>query len=420
MKKKILIHSIVFSPDGVSTAYLYNDIALKFVKNNYEVVVLTTTPHYNLVESEVLKQPLTKKAGGLYYVSNYHGVKVLHIPQKKFKNTLLRILGFVYWHTLSIAVGLLQRNISIILSPSPPLTIGVVSLFIARLKNAKVIYNVQEIYPDFLINQGILKSGIVINMLKTLERFIYNKSDAVTTIDPVFYDTIIDRFHDKSKLHIIPNFVDTEIFRPIQKEDIELDETLFPKGNTNLKLMYAGNIGFAQDWEPLIEIAKKTFEMPIEFWIIGEGVQKEYLKNSIETSGLTNIHLIPYQNREIMSSVIAYADIHFIFMTPEMEKQGFPSKIYSIMACSKPLLVITGKETPLYNFLSNTNAAFLVNEKSLKMKVEECMVIINQLLANPEILISMGLFGVQIINKAYTKNVVTSKYVSTIKAILML
>ncbi len=50
MSRKILIHSIVFSPDGVSTAYLYNDIALKFANRGYEVVVLTTTPHYNVLK----------------------------------------------------------------------------------------------------------------------------------------------------------------------------------------------------------------------------------------------------------------------------------------------------------------------------------------------------------------------------------
>ena len=57
-KKKILIHSLIFSPDGVSTAYLYNDIALRFQKEGYDVVVLSTTPHYNLVEEQVKKQPL--------------------------------------------------------------------------------------------------------------------------------------------------------------------------------------------------------------------------------------------------------------------------------------------------------------------------------------------------------------------------
>ena len=57
-KKKILIHTLIFSPDGVSTAYLYNDIALAFNKAGYDVVVLTTTPHFNLVKEQLAEQPM--------------------------------------------------------------------------------------------------------------------------------------------------------------------------------------------------------------------------------------------------------------------------------------------------------------------------------------------------------------------------
>src|SRR5690606_15389112 len=227
LKKKILIHSIVFSPDGVSTAYLYNDIAKAFEEHGFEVVVLTTTPHYNIVPEELIKQPLQKKFLGLYYESNFNGIRVLHIPQKKFKSTLLRIVGFIFWHLMALILGLAQRNINAILSPSPPLTIGFVNLIIGKIKKAKIIYNVQEIYPDFLIEQGGLKSKPVIKILKWLERFVYNKSDAVTTIDQIFYDTIADRFKDKSKLHIIPNFVDTDLYRPISHSSLKINNSLF-------------------------------------------------------------------------------------------------------------------------------------------------------------------------------------------------
>ena len=153
--KRVLIHSIVFSPDGVSTAYLYNDIALGLADNGFGVVVLTTTPHYNLIESELTKQPLSKKIFGLYYVSNFNGIQVYHIPIKKHKSTLHRIISFVYWHMASFVVALTFRKINFVLSPSPPISIGLISLLIAKIKGAKAIYNVQEIYPDLLINKEI-------------------------------------------------------------------------------------------------------------------------------------------------------------------------------------------------------------------------------------------------------------------------
>lgn len=418
MKKKILIHSIVFSPDGVSTAYLYNDIALKFAQSDFEVVVLTTTPHYNLVQDELEKQPLKAKWGGLYYESNFYNIRIIHVPQKKYKSAMLRILGFMYWHLLSLILGLRQKRISLILSPSPPLTIGLINLIIGKLKGAKVIYNVQEIYPDFLINQGSLKLGPVIRLLKSLERFVYNHSSAVTTIDTIFYETIVSRFKDPSKLHIIPNFVDTTLFKPLQENISGLDPTCFPVKEHTLKVMYAGNIGHAQDWAPLIEIARRVKNYPVEFWVIGEGVMKAHLQKEILINSLVNIHLIAYQPRELMPQLIDYADLHFIFMSPEMEGQGFPSKVYTIMACAKPLLVVSGAKTPIRNFLEPVDCAFLVDSKDFNIK---CGEITQFLLSNTEdksVLRKMGLNGYSLVQEKYSSGAVTDKYVDLANRIL--
>ncbi|RZK01787.1 MAG: hypothetical protein EOO43_23845 [Flavobacterium sp.] len=128
MPGKILIHSLVFSPDSVSTAYIYNDIALRFQDEGFEVVVLTTTPHYNLLEEELVKQPLKRKFAGLYYESDFHGIRVIHIPQKKYKRSVFRIMGFIYWHILSFLMGLFETRVDVILSPSPPLSIGFINI----------------------------------------------------------------------------------------------------------------------------------------------------------------------------------------------------------------------------------------------------------------------------------------------------
>ncbi|AIM39164.1 glycosyl transferase family 1 [Sphingobacterium sp. ML3W] len=413
-KKKILIHSIAFFPDGVSTAYLYNDIALAFKEAGYEVVVLTTTPHYNVVSEQVERHAMTKKIFGLYYEGDYFGIPVKHIPQVKFKSTFLRLLGFVYWHLLALILGLLERKVDVILSPSPPLTIGLVNLIIAKFKGAKVIYNVQEIYPDFLIEQGGLKSKPVIKLLKSLEKFVYNKSAAVTTIDQVFYDTIIPRFENNSKLHIVPNFVDTDLYKPYPG-DLNLDRTVFPE-NKNIKLMYAGNVGHAQDWEPLLKTAILLREEPIEFFIIGEGVMKEYVQKAVLKNGLSKVHVLPYQPRELMPQLLAYADLQFIFMSKEMEGHGFPSKVYTIMACAKPLIVCSGEGTPIVNFLKDYNCAKIITERNEYDKVQHIVAFLKT--TNHHQLVEMGKDGYGVVHNYYSKPIVTGKYVSIVKNLL--
>jgi len=415
VNKKILIHSIVFSPDGVSTAYLYNDIALKFKEIGYEVVVLTTTPHYNAVASELKKQPLRKRALGLYYESNFRGIKVKHVYQKKYKSTIRRLLGFVYWHIVSFVLALFEKKVDLILSPSPPLTIGLLNVIIAKLKGTKVIYNVQEIYPDLLIEEGGLKSNVVISFLKWMEKIVYNHSNAVTTIDRIFYETIVSRFKDRTKLHVIPNFVDTDIYKPIEKESLELNKDLFPD-TESLKIMYAGNIGHAQDWEPLIALADELKEDAVEFFVIGEGAIKDKLLQEKADRGLNKLHIISYQPRELMPSLIAYSDLQFVFMSPQTEGHGFPSKVYTIMACAKPLVVCSGVNTPIVNFLNDKNCAFLVTDREINLKVSQIADILrNKPFSEFE---RMGKNGFTSISKNYSKEKVTGEYVTLIKSLI--
>lgn len=408
---KILIHSLIFSPDGVSTAYLYNDIALAFKNAGYDVVVLSTTPHFNLLKEQLEKQPMKWGIWGLYKKSLFNGIPVYHVPQKKFKSTLLRLIGFVYWHIVSFFVGLFIKNVDVIVSPSPPLTIGRLNNWLGKLKGCKVVYNVQEIYPDILNKP---ETSLVHRYLRGMEKRVYNKSTAVTTIDQVFYDTIVDRFDDKSKLHIIPNFVDTELYHSGVSTDI-LDKKLFPE-NDNIKLLYAGNIGFAQDWQPLIRLAEKTKDMPVEYFLIGMGVRKQWVEEQKVSLGLDKLHVLDYQPRQLMPAILAYSDLQYIFMTPEMEGMGFPSKVYTIMACGRPLLVCSGENTPIVNFLKPVGCAKLVTNHDLEQKTDEMAEWLRGI--TREKLREMGTLGEDTIKAQYTKEIVTKQYVSLIDSLL--
>ena len=444
--KRVLIHSLIFSPDGVSTAYLYNDIAKRLQERGYEVVVLTTTPHFNIVPEQVDKQPMKWKVWGFCKKSKFNGMTVLHVPQKKFKSTLLRLIGFVYWHIVSFIIGLSIKHVDLILSPSPPLTVGWMNLGLAKLKGCKVIYNVQEIYPDILK----MKGGVVLKFLKWMEHKVYNGSDAVTTIDKVFHDTIVDRFEDKSKLHIIPNFVDTDLYHevpfkfsntdsfvpsvesgkaerygytdnnstykgPKDSKLYTLDAKLFPNTDS-IKLLYAGNIGHMQSWEPLIELADRTRDWNVEYIVIGEGAQREYVEEEIKKRYLDKLHLLPYQPRDLMPAILSYSDASFIFMAPGQDGDGFPSKVYTIMACERPMLILSGENTPIVNFLEGKGCAKLITEKDFDKKVELMVEWLRSV--TKEELVQMGKNGLAEIQAKYTKEKVTDMYCDLVKDLI--
>lgn len=402
---------MIFSPDGVSTAYLYNDIALAFKKAGYDVVVLSTTPHFNIVPEQLEKQPMKWGVWGLYKKSFFEGIPVYHVPQKKYKSTLLRLIGFLYWHLVSFFIGLFIKNVDVIVSPSPPLTIGRLNNWLCKLKDCKVVYNVQEIYPDILNKP---QTSLVYQYLRGMEKRVYNNSTACTTIDQIFYDTIVDRFKDKSKLHIIPNFVDTELYHSGVTTEA-LDKRLFPE-NDNVKLLYAGNIGFAQDWETLVRLAEKTKDMPIEYFLIGMGVRKQWVEEQKGVRDLKKLHILDYQPRHLMPAILSYCDLQYIFMTPEQEGMGFPSKVYTIMACGCPLLVCSGENTPIVNFLKPLGCAKLVTNHDLEKKTDEMAAWLSTMTRDK--FHEMGVKGESVIQESYTKDKVTRKYVELVDSLL--
>lgn len=409
IKKKIVIHSLVFSPDGVSTAYIYNDIAKGLKDAGYDVVIITTTPHYNKIDELIEEQNLKRKYFGLYSISIYHGMKVIHIPMYKFKNTLFRLFSFVYWHIFSFFFICSLRKVNLILSPSPPLTIGLASGIIARMKGVSFIYNVQEIYPDLLINSGKLKSKKIIWILKILEKKVYKLAHAITTIDQVFYNTIFPRISEIDKLHIIPNFVDLEVYGSEVTNNMLATELTELAKNKKI-ILYAGNIGNYQDWNPIIYAAKKINLADVEFWIIGEGVKKQFLMEEITKNNITNIRLFPYQKRETIAALNNIASVHFISINEEIENEGFPSKIYTMLASAKPTVVIAGMNTPIYNFLKDVDCSILITENREENFYQAIIKLINDDLLSQR----LGMNGQKIIENNFSKEIVVGKYVKLI------
>ena len=403
-KKRILIYSLVFSPDGVSTAYLYSDLVLGFKNKGYDISVLTSTPHYNLTKDSLEKQPLQKKFFGLLYNSLFNGIKVYHIPLKKYKNPLIRILSFIYWHISTFIVGLFLKRHDIILTPSPPLTNGLFAILLAKIKGSKSIYNVQEIYPDLLIDLGYLNNKFIIKILRKIEGWVYNMTDAVTTIDNQFYKIIKSRIKKTDNLLLIPNFVDPELYST--KSSISLPHE-FKRKEEYTNMVYAGNIGLAQEWNLIINLAREIKDFKITIWIVGEGIKKAYVQSEIKKYKLNNLKLLPYYDRKFMPAINLFADIHYIAMNKQVEKYGFPSKVYTIMASGKPMIVVSSEETPIVSFLKDINAALLVTDHSLSKFKKELLKLHDSI----DLRNKLGYNGRQEIIKRYSKKVVINQYV---------
>src|SRR5690554_3513151 len=118
-----------------------------------------------------------------------------------------------------------------------------------------------------------------------------------------------------------------------------------------------------------------------------------------------------------MPSLLAYSYIQFIFMSPDTEGHGFPSKVYTIMACAKPLIVISGKNTLIINFLKDKDCAYLLTERNLLANVAKMAGILrNTTLSEYE---RLGKNGYMSIENNYSKEKVTGEYVKLVDGLVI-
>ena len=350
----------------------------------HQLCVITTTPHFNRDASLEANHKLYPWIGKLIQKSTLGDIPVFHIlmPSKHIW-VPLRLLSWIGFHILSTLLGwFLRFKPEVIIAPSPPLTIGLSAWAIALIRRAKYIYNVQEIYPDIAVNLGMMKNQRIINFFKWMERFIYKKSMAVTSITPAMCDKIKERVAPE-KVHHIPNFVDLSDVKLVAREN---DFAKTYDLQNRFVVTYAGNMGVPQNLGVLIDFAKALPELTVLF--VGDGGDAARLKQ--EAENVSNVRFVPYQPLSRMPEIYACSDLFYVGQDPKACSDGIPSKIYRILGYQKPLLVLTAPNSDLAQFVQTAKSGVLLSEDT-----QEAVAQLRTLMKTPETLKSMRSSPVQ-------------------------
>lgn len=411
---EILFLSLVFPPDSVSTAQIMGQLAVDLNDHGHRVTVISTSPHYNRdLENERI-QPMQSKWGSIIRQSNFHGIPVYHILMPaKGRSILLRLLSWLFFHVLSIIIALtLVSRPAVIFAPSPPLTIGLCAWLVGRLRKAPYIYNVQELYPDIAIRLGAVKNKRMIDLLYRMEKFIYDQSSAVTVISSRMRENLLKKGIASDKIHILPNFVDISDLTPLPKEnDFSRQYELSEK----FVVSYAGNMGPAQGLEYFIEAAMiMQEERDICFLMMGDGILRESLRQKIDQNHLRNFVFLPYQKYSLMNQAYAASDLCLVPQAIETGFEALPSKVYRIMACARPVLAITDKNSDLASLVCESSCGAYVLPGTAKELAEK----IRQAYQNQQEWKNMGIAGREYVCRYYVRDAVTERYHKLIKDVV--
>jgi colanic acid biosynthesis glycosyl transferase WcaI len=169
-----------------------------------------------------------------------------------------------------------------------------------------------------------------------MERFLYRRADAVTVLSEDLQDNVAHKLagHDPDRVHVIPNFVDTDRIVPGDRMTDYRRE--FGLGDATV-VMYAGNVGMSQSLELMVRAARRfRGRDDVAFVVNGGGSALEDLRRSAE--GLDNLTFVDMQPRERLPEVLATADVHVIPLRRGLARSSVPSKLYSILAAGRPVL----------------------------------------------------------------------------------
>lgn len=323
------------------------ELAQELRSLGHEITVLTTTPHYSVEPEARARQPLTRQWGGLLYRSDCGDIPVWHaaIPVKGSR-VGARLLDYARFHAISTLAGLgTVEAYDVILAPSPPLTIGLSAWLLGMARRVPFIYNVQEIYPDVVVSLGLLRNRRAIRILEALERFVYARARVVTVISEWFRRRLREKGVPAAKLHLIPNFVDTDFMQPGPRHNPfsaaqGLDDTFV--------VLYAGNIGLTQGFETILDAARRlTHLRDLRFVLVGDGTRRAWLEEQLATHPLPNVQVLPYQPRSTVPHLYATSDLCLVPLKRGTAQDTFPSKIYTIMAAGRPVVASADGDSEL-------------------------------------------------------------------------
>ncbi len=404
---KVLAFSCYYYPEIAASMYLTEDIYKGIVDAGHNLEVYVPMPTRG-ISSKVRKEYKRKK-----YEKKYNGKLIIHriSMYSEGKNTFFRALRYLLINIAFIWKGLKTKADVIFVQSTPP-TQGMMAGIIGKLKKIPVVYNLQDIFPDSLVNSGMTTKGSIFwNIGRKIENFTYKHAKKIIVISEDFKRNIIAKGVPEKKIVVVPNWADVSGVYPVRRKDNVLIDR-YGLDPEKFYITYCGNIGFTQNMDLLLDVAlvlKK--DLPnLCFVIIGDGADKERIKKIIKDEKINNVVLLPFQPYEDIAHVFSLGDVGLIISKSGVGNNSVPSKTWSIMAAGKPVLASFDSQSDLCKLIDRIGCGKHVDAGKKEALIEEIKVLYNNLKLD-----DIGKIGKEYIEENLNKDKCVMQYVKALK-----
>lgn len=408
---KVLDLPAYFYPERMSSSHLDDSLREAFAKAGIEMAIYCPTPTRG-ISPELRKEYKGKKSEKMF-----GGMATVHRLSLygEGTNPLLRALRYAIACVMQFNRTIFAKDARecdvMFITSTPPIKGAMAG--IAKVFNRKpIVYNLQDVFPDSLVGAGLArKDGLLWKIGRKIESFTYRNADKIIVISEDFKRNIMSKGVPEYKIEVVYNWVDENAVLPVSDEENELFEE-FGISRNKFRVVYAGNLGNAQNIEMIIEAAKCLLLNPdIEFVIFGTGGLEEEIKAAKEREQLENLKILPLQPYERVPKVYGLGHVCIVSCKPGLGGAAMPSKTWSIMSSGRAVLA-SFDEGELKDILVNNDCGVFTHAGN----IDEFVTSIRTLSINPDRCREMGANARRFILDNLTKEVGTRKYVDVIKS----
>jgi glycosyltransferase involved in cell wall biosynthesis len=396
---RVLIISQYYWPE----TFRVNDVAAALAKEKgHQVTVFTGKPNY---------------PGGRFFPGygffgrtkeSFEGVEIIRAPllprgRGGGLSLLLNYLSFAIFGSL-LAPFLCKRKYDLILVYQlSPITSALPALLLRWLHDIPIALWVQDLWPDSLSATGAVRSKQVLALVERLVRFIYRRLDLILIQSRAFAPQIERLGGRPEDIRYLPNSAE-DIFQPMIVPEDASERSLMPEG---FRVVFAGNVGEAQDFSTILGAAEQLREIKeIQWVILGEGRALPWAKEQIVQRGLSNnVRLLGRHPLEAMPRFFALADAMLVTLKKEpIFALTIPSKIQSYLACGKPIIAALDGEGA--KVIQEASAGFVVPTESPQLLAEA---VLKMYRISAEERAQLGANGLQYFKQNFERNILLDR-----------
>ena len=388
---RILYISQYFPPEVGATQSRAFDMAYYLSERGHRVTVIGEFPNH---PSGIMPEEYRHKFLEFKKLENFRIARswVYASPQKNFLKRILFYLTFTF--SSFVAGFFIRESFDVVYATSPPLFVGLSGYMLSRIKNAKFVFEVRDLWPDSAVALGELSNDRFIKWARSLEEFFYRKAEKIVVVTSGILETLRRRKIPPGKLCLVKNGTNIRYFKNVGAgEKIKLGlQDKFVVG-------YFGILGLAQGMEFLCSVIEEMkFYEDIHFIFVGEGPKKQIIEAQKSQKKLDNLTLLGEIPRKKIVRYISACDVSLVpLRRSKLFLGALPSKMFDSMACERPIILSVAGEAQ--KVLQESGAGIFVEPEN----AEQMIAAILKLKSNPRLREKMGRNGRTFVEKNYSR-----------------